>query len=294
MKIALYGRKIERSHLDNYDKLYSKLIQMGIEVLIHHELVEETNKFDQLTLPHWESYKGYKDLDESVDFLISIGGDGTFLNTILMIRDLNIPVIGINTGRLGFLSNTPISEIEQALERLESKEYTIEERNMLSLSSSGDLFGEDNIALNEVSILKRDSASMITIHVELNGDHLNSYWTDGIIISTSTGSTAYSLSCGGPILMPGSGNFVITPIAPHNLNVRPIVIDDNSKLTLRVESRSDKSLVALDSRSVELMNDEILTLQKADFTLSVVHFKDNNFIQSLRHKLNWGLDKRNS
>lgn len=294
MKIALYGRKIEKSHIEDFRQFYQKLLDMRVEVLIHEELVSETEKIEALELPSWKTFKNHQDLNQSINFLISLGGDGTFLNTILLIRDLNIPVIGINTGRLGFLSNVPISDMSEALDKLATSDYSIEKRNMLVLKSENNLFGEENLALNEISILKRDSASMIKIHTELNGSHLNSYWTDGLIISTATGSTAYSLSCGGPILMPGSGNFVITPIAPHNLNVRPIVIDDDSELRLRVESRSEKSLVALDSRSVEVGNDEYLSIKKADFKLHVVQFETNSFIQSLRYKLNWGLDKRNS
>ena len=164
---------------------------------------------------------------------------------------------------------------------------------MLCLESDKKHFGDDNFALNEISILKSDSSSMITIHTELNGTHLNSYWTDGLIISTATGSTAYSLSCGGPIMMPGSGNFVITPIAPHNLNVRPIVIDDDAILKVRVESRAEKNLVAMDSRSEELLNGEILTIQKAAFKIAIVQLKNQSFVNSLRNKLNWGLDQRN-
>lgn len=293
MKIALYGKKIESSHIGDFNRLFKKLEELNAEVLIYEQLIQEANSFAEIQLPKWTKYSKHEELDNSIDFLLSIGGDGTFLNTILLIRDLNIPILGINTGRLGFLSNTPTSEIDFALDSLKNGSYSIEKQNMLSLQSKNELFGEDNIALNEISILKRDSASMITVHVELNGKFLNSYWTDGLIISTATGSTAYSLSCGGPILMPGSGNFVITPIAPHNLNVRPIVIDDESELQLRVESRSDKSLVALDSRSEEILNDEYLTIKKTNYSLSVVQLENNSFIQSLRHKLNWGLDKRN-
>ncbi len=164
---------------------------------------------------------------------------------------------------------------------------------MLCLESDKNHFSDDNFALNEISILKSDSYSMITIHTELNGTHLNSYWTDGLIISTATGSTAYSLSCGGPIMMPGSGNFVITPIAPHNLNVRPIVIDDGAILKVRVESRSEKNLVAMDSRSEDLLNGEVLTIQKAEFKIAIVQLKNQSFVNSLRNKLNWGLDQRN-
>ena len=180
--------------------------------------------------------------------MLSIGGDGTFLDTILLVRDLKIPILGINTGRLGFLSNTPTPEIKSALNDIISGNYSTQERSLLRLESSKNHFGNDNHALNEISILKSDSSSMITIHTELNGTYLNSYWTDGLIISTATGSTAYSLSCGGPIMMPGSGNFVITPIAPHNLNVRPIVIDDDAILKIVVDSRAEKNLVAMDSR----------------------------------------------
>lgn len=293
MKIAIYGKRIDSLYINEFNQLFRKLKQTDCEVLIYEDLVKAASGDERIEKPAWPSFNKYEDLDDQIDFLISLGGDGTFLNTILLIRDLNIPVLGINTGRLGFLSNTPTSEINQAIDALLAGEYTTEERNMLEMQSKKELFGMDNIALNEISILKRDSASMITIHVDLNGSHLNSYWTDGLIISTSTGSTAYSLSCGGPILMPGSGNFVITPIAPHNLNVRPIVIDDRSKLQLRVESRVEKNLVAMDSRSEELSNDEVIHIKKAPYTLSVIQLENNSFIQSLRHKLNWGLDKRN-
>jgi len=234
-------------------------------------------------------------LEESqVDFLISIGGDGTFLDATLFTRDLKIPLIGVNTGRLGFLSNTSTTEIKKALTNLVQGKYSLEKRSLLQLDSKRELFGENNQALNEISIMKRDSSSMITIHVDLDGVHLNSYWTDGLIISTATGSTAYSLSCGGPIIMPGNGNFVITPIAPHNLNVRPIVISDDSKLKISVESRSKNNLVALDSRSEELKDKEVLSIQKAKNKIELVQFQHQSFLNSLRNKLNWGLDKRNS
>ncbi|MAY83669.1 MAG: NAD kinase [Flavobacteriales bacterium] len=294
MKLAVFGKRIEATQIAEFNQLFRKLKKINCEVLIYSELAEEAKQHKDLEPLEWATFSTHKDLDKEIDFLISLGGDGTFLNTILLIRDLDIPVLGINTGRLGFLSNTPTSEIDWAIDCLVSGRYSTEKRNMLSLESESKLFGDDNLALNEISLLKRDSASMIIIHVELNGLHLNSYWTDGLIISTATGSTAYSLSCGGPILMPGSGNFVITPIAPHNLNVRPIVIADDSVLKLKVESRSDTSLVALDSRSKELANDEVLIVQKAQHSLSIVQLEEHSFIQSLRHKLNWGLDKRNS
>jgi len=294
MKLAVYGKRIESNQIAEFNQLFRKLKQIDCEVLIYRQLIEEAQRHPDLEPLEWPTFVSHSDLDDHIDFLISLGGDGTFLNTILLIRDLDIPVLGINTGRLGFLSNTPTSDIDWAIDCLVQGKFSTEKRNMLSLDSDSRLFGKDNLALNEISVLKRDSASMIIIHVELNGLHLNSYWTDGLIISTATGSTAYSLSCGGPILMPGSGNFVITPIAPHNLNVRPIVIADDSILKLKVESRSEKSLVALDSRSMELSNEEELIVRKAAHSLNIVQLEENSFIQSLRHKLNWGLDKRNS
>jgi len=294
MKIAIYGKRIEPKKVDDFKQLFQKLKKSNCEVMIFEALSKEVQQHSALEPVSWPTFSSHQDLKQGIDFLISVGGDGTFLNTILLIRDLNIPVLGINTGRLGFLSNVPTSEIDWAIDCLLAGKYSTETKSMLQLNSETPHFGKDNLALNEVSILKRDSASMIIIHVELNGQHLNSYWTDGLIISTSTGSTAYSLSCGGPILMPGGGNFVITPIAPHNLNVRPIVISDDSILNLKVESRSDKSLIALDSRSVEVANEEEISIQKAPYSLNVIQLDENSFIQSLRNKLNWGLDKRNS
>lgn len=294
MKLALYGKRIEPNQIAEFNQLFRKLKKIDCEVIVYEQLLEQAKQLPEIESLEWSGFSSHKDLNNHIDFLISLGGDGTFLNTILFIRDLDIPVLGINTGRLGFLSNIPTSEIDWAIDCLMDGKFTTESRSMLSLESEDQLFGLDNIALNEVSILKRDSASMIIIHLEVNGQHLNSYWTDGLIISTSTGSTAYSLSCGGPILMPGGGNFVITPIAPHNLNVRPIVISDDSILKLRIESRSDKSLVALDSRSQEVGNEELLRIRKAPHSLNIIQLEENSFIQSLRNKLSWGLDKRNS
>lgn len=295
MKIALYGKKIDNAHVSEIQTLFELLHHNGVKIIVHEYLQSSIEK-QSLTEPDKVSYfKSYSDLKGAeISFLLSIGGDGTFLDTILLVRDLNIPILGINTGRLGFLSNTPTAEIETAIKDLIDGNYTTEDRSLLRLESVKNHFKNNNHALNEISILKSDSSSMITIHTELNGTHLNSYWTDGLIIATATGSTAYSLSCGGPIMMPGSGNFVITPIAPHNLNVRPIVIDDDAILKIRVESRSEKNLVAMDSRSEELLNDEVLTIQKADYKISIVQLQNQSFVTSLRNKLNWGLDHRNS
>ncbi len=269
MIIALYAKSVQHNHENDFRNLFGYLGRVEAKLLVHNNLkkfVEESKLVQNLEFTYFDSYD---DLSNEVDFLLSIGGDGTFLDTITLVRELDIPILGINMGRLGFLSNTATSEMKYAVESLLSGDYTIEKRSLLSLTSETSLFGLDNYALNEISIMKRDSSSMITIHTELDGMHLNSYWTDGLIISTATGSTAYSLSCGGPILMPGSGNFVITPIAPHNLNVRPIVIGDESVLKISVESRVEKSLVALDSRSKELKNQQELIIQKASHKISL-------------------------
>lgn len=294
MKIALYGKNINVEHANSISILINSFSNKQDLVYIHENLKIDLHQHSIFQKEKEANYFcSYQELDNSFDFLVSIGGDGTFLDTILLVRDLEIPILGINTGRLGFLSNTSTTDIEHAIKCLRMGDYHIEKRSLLQMNSPSNIFGEDNFALNEISILKRDSSSMISIDVKLDEEPLNTYWTDGLIISTATGSTAYSLSCGGPILMPGSGNFVITPIAPHNLNVRPMVIDDHSVLKIQVEGRSEKNLVALDSRSKELANFEELSIQKARHTISLVQIDKNNFINSLKTKLNWGLDKRN-
>lgn len=293
MKIALYGKSIGKNYRKDIRKLFKYLTKVGADVLVHEKLIGPIEECEVKELGQIKYFNSYEDLSNDIDFLLSIGGDGTFLDTILLVRDLEIPILGINMGRLGFLSYSPTSEIRDAIEALIKGDFSIEERTLLQLDSKNNLFGRDNYALNEIAIMKKDSSSMITIHTELDGKHLNSYWTDGLIISTATGSTAYSLSCGGPILMPGSGNFVLTPIAPHNLNVRPIVVGDHSVLKISVESRTEKNLVALDSRSKELENELELIIKKAEHKISLVQLHNHSFLQSLRNKLNWGLDKRN-
>jgi NAD+ kinase len=232
-------------------------------------------------------------LGKDVDFMLSIGGDGTFLATLDFIRDSGIPVLGINTGHLGFLANIAQTEINNTIDAILNKQFSIEKRALISVSASNHLFGDLNYGLNELTIFKKDSTSMITIHTYINGDYLNSYFADGLIIATPTGSTAYSLSCGGPLVMPGSQNFVITPIAPHNLNVRPLVISDGNVLTLKVEARSGHYRATLDSRSEVIDSSIELTIKKADFQLNIIKLENQNFFNTIRNKLLWGLDKRN-
>lgn len=225
--------------------------------------------------------------------MLTLGGDGTILGTVDLIRDSGIPVIGINFGRLGFLANVNKNDIAAAIHALINKQFTLDERVLLELESTPTVFKNQNIALNDITIHKRDNAAMITIHAFLNDEFLNSYWGDGIIVSTPTGSTAYSLSCGGPIVFPQSGNFVITPISPHNLNVRPIIISDDHKLTFKIETRSTNYLVSCDSKTETIDTSSVFTIRKAAYGLNLVRLNNESYLSTLRNKLMWGLDARN-
>jgi len=229
--------------------------------------------------------------DNEIDFLCSVGGDGTILETVSIVRDSGIPILAINTGRLGFLAGIGSSEIEEAIMAIEAGQYFLEARSILNLETSSDVF-DFNYALNDFVIHKKETSSMIVVHTYLNGEFLNSYWSDGLIVSTPTGSTGYSLSCGGPIISPKSDSFVITPIAPHNLNVRPIVISDDVVISFEIEGRASSYLASLDSRSQSITNDVHMAVRKADFYLNIIRMNDENFLNTLRNKLNWGYDKR--
>ena len=229
-----------------------------------------------------------------VDLLISFGGDGTFLDTATMIKDSQIPILGINAGRLGFLANITQDDIDQAVLAISTKQYKIDNRTLLQVNNSMELLNKPcQFALNEITLIKKDSSSMLKIHAEINDRFLNTYWADGLIIATPTGSTAYSLSCGGPILTPGSDNFVITPVSPHNLNLRPLVVSDNENITLKAESREGQFLLTMDSQSFTVDNNKSVQLKKAEFTLSLIELEDQNFFKTIRNKLFWGKDSRN-
>jgi NAD+ kinase len=240
-----------------------------------------------------ETFSSYEDLTASIDFLISLGGDGTLLDTVTLVREKNIPVVGINFGRLGFLASIGRDELSDAVKALARRSYIIDKRALIHMDSNLSLFNEVPYALNEFAIHKRDVSPMVKIHTYLNGELLNTYWADGLIVATPTGSTGYSLSCGGPIIFPDACSFVITPIAPHNLNVRPIVVPDSTIISFEIESRSDDIIVALDSRR-EIVNKNVqLAIRRETFMLNLVRLNENNFLQTLRNKLLWGLDKRN-
>ncbi len=292
MKVAIYGRSTKDNISEHIQLLFNKLNEYNTEILIYAPFYEFLKQNVDIK-GSIKTFRSYSDLDGATDYMLSLGGDGTFLETLTYVRSSGIPILGINTGRLGFLANVAKTEINEAIEAMEHKRFSIEKRALLSVTAPNNLFGEVNYALNELTIFKKDSSSMITIHTYINSDYLNSYFADGLIIATPTGSTAYSLSCGGPLVMPGSQNFVITPIAPHNLNVRPLVISDNNVIKLKVEGRSSHYLASLDSRNEIIDSSVELTLKKADFYLHLIKLENQNFFNTIRNKLLWGLDKRN-
>ena len=292
MKIAIYGNPFNPVKAKYVQHLIYKLEENNVPIIIEHQ-------FHDFLIDHVKFKKDVdifdtpKELQENSDILLSIGGDGTLLNTITLIRDSGIPVLGINTGRLGFISSVSTDQIDNAINQLLKKEYTLEERTLLQLDTNNQLFGETNFALNEVTVLKKDTSSMIRIHAFLDDEFLNSYWADGLIVATPTGSTGYSLSCGGPIVVPGTENFIIAPIAPHNLNVRPVIVSEDRVLKLKVEDRDELALVALDSRSSAIDPTLELTIRKADFKVNLIKLHSQSFIATIREKLMWGKDKRN-
>ena len=292
-KIAIFGRVFNTSITPFIETLFNYLESKKIEVVIYREFydyLQDTTKCPK----NLNTFESHLDLPKDIDFLLSLGGDGTMLAAVSVIRDSGIPIAGINLGRLGFLANIPKENIEIALGKILDTQYSLQKRTLLSVESSQkELFGNDNFALNDITVFRYDSSSMITVNVMLDNELLNSYWADGLIIATPTGSTAYSLSCGGPIIMPGSGNFVITPISPHNLNVRPIVISSDMKLTLKIESRTDKYILSCDSKSETLATDIEITIQKAPFEINLIRLQNDSYFGTLREKLLWGIDVRN-
>lgn len=292
MKIAIYARQVNSELYSFIDNLLTELCNKSVEVVVYQPLHNQVKGFNDVHAA-LQTFTSGSQVRNNIDFLFSIGGDGTILDTLALVQNSGTPVLGINTGRLGFLSSVSREDISEAVDSLLRGHFSLDKRTLLRLESSHSLFGEVNYALNELTIHKKDSSSMITINTFLNGEYLNSYWADGLIIATPTGSTGYSLSCGGPIIVPHSDNFVITPIAPHNLNVRPIVVSDKHVVSLEVEGRSQYFLASLDSRSVTIDSSLQLAVRKEDFTMNLVRIGNDNFLSTLRNKLKWGLDTRN-
>jgi NAD+ kinase len=291
MKVAIHGRSFAEEtkyHVQAlFDILKERQIDISFSASFHQFLLQSgVNPYSEKTYPHPH---GAPD----ADFIFSIGGDGTLLESVMQARSRQIPILGINTGRLGFLATVSPAMIQDALGAFFDGQFQIDNRTLVSLLSDTDLFEEYNFALNDFTITKTDTSSMVTIHAYLDGEFLNSYWADGLIVSTPTGSTGYSLSCGGPVVLPTNDVFVITPISPHNLNVRPMIIPDVSQLSFRVESRSNNFLVSLDSRFRIVDETVALTVKKELFKARLVKLKQDNFVETLRTKLHWGLDARN-
>ena len=292
MKVAIYSRVIEYEQQSGVQRLFDELIRQGVQPIIHQPFLETIGS--NFVLPaNVGSFSESKDLDESIEFLISLGGDGTLLDTVSLVRDKNIPVLGINFGRLGFLASIGKEDLVTAVTSLVNRTFVVDKRSLIHLDANKPLFGDVPYGLNEFAIHKTDTSPMIKIHTYLNGEFLNTYWADGLIVSTPTGSTGYSLSCGGPVVFPESASFVITPVAPHNLNVRPIVVPDNNIISFEIEGRAENFICVLDSRK-EIVDKQVqLAVRSEAFTLSLIRLNENNFLQTLRGKLSWGLDRRN-
>jgi len=291
VKIAIYGKKFDDEYIPAIQRLIDFLSKKDVSLYVYEKFFELLDS--KLSLPEGiKTFSDYRGVSGSHS-LISIGGDGTLLNTVRIIRDSGIPILGINTGRLGFLSNVSIDGIEEAMQALISNRFTLDSRTLIKLSSLQREFSAFPYALNEITLLNKGRNSMITVHAHVDDAYMTTYWADGLIVATPTGSTAYSLSCGGPIIMPGSNNFILTPIAPHNLNVRPFVLPDSSKITLKAEGRDPEFLLTLDSKSFNIDQDTTIELTRAPFEINLVTFKGNNFFNTIRNKMNWGVDKRN-
>ena len=292
MRIAIYSRGLEADQQNGIKLLLSELAVYKIEPVIFQDFF---NQFYS-TINFGDKYSTFncsEDLVDDIECIISLGGDGTLLDTVTLVRDTGIPVLGINYGRLGFLASIGKDELHTAVEALVKRTYMLDKRTLLHLDANMPLFDKVPYALNEITIHKKDTSPMIKIHTYLNGEFLNTYWADGLIVATPTGSTGYSLSCNGPVIFPESASFVITPVSPHNLNIRPIIVPDDNIISFEIEGRTDGFLCTLDSRREIVDKDVQLAVKKESFGINLIRLNENNFLQTLRNKLSWGLDKRN-
>lgn len=292
MRIAVYGRQFNDSAaLPFIQQVFDSLSQHEVEIYVHHQLNDYLG--DKISNVSYHVLRNGDQIKGFIDVFLTLGGDGTLLDMVSLIRDSGVPVIGINFGRLGFLASVNKSDIAAAIHAVVNKQFTLDSRGLLSISSEQFVLSDHNFALNDITIHKRDDSAMITTHMFLDGEFLNSYWGDGIIIATATGSTAYSLSCGGPIIFPQSNSIVVTPVSPHNLNVRPIVLPDTCILTFDVECRSSNYLLSCDSGTTVIEKPVKFEVRKADFQLNLIRLSNESYLSTLRNKLLWGLDARN-
>lgn len=292
MLVALYNRTFEQQDVPTLQHIIAMLEQHGLQMVFYKEFYERIQPHINLKYTP-RLFSGKLDLPNNTDMLFSLGGDGTLLDTISFVGGSNIPLIGINLGRLGFLAAIPEEEVEAAILSLVRGSYSVEKRTLLHLDSSVPLFGDAPYALNEFTIHRKDSSSMIKIHTYLNGEFMNTYWADGLVVATPTGSTGYSLSCGGPVVFPQTSSFIITAVAPHNLNTRPVVVPDDNVISFEVEGRTEQFLCTLDSRTEIITSNVQLAVKRESFTISLVRPDEHNFLNTIRQKLYWGIDKRN-
>ncbi len=293
MQVVVFGKKYQEPNQPYVQELFQVLQDVGCTIYIYRPYLEMIQQ--AVALPKtYGLFDGYGDFCvHRIDVVIVLGGDGTMLDAVTHVRSSGVPMLGINLGRLGFLANIEKQHIRDAILKLVQGRYSIVERTMLYLESMPPLFGDLPFALNDFTILKSETSSMVTIHTYVNGGYLNTYWADGIVVATPTGSTAYSLSCGGPIVMPDSGNIVLTPVAPHNLNLRPLVLSDQSVISFEIEGRTDKFVCTLDSRHTIINAQQQLAIRRNDFNVRLVQLEGTSFLRTLREKLTWGADMRN-
>lgn len=294
MKIAIYGQYYQNSTEPIIKDIFDFFNKNNVEIIIENNFLKVLFE-KKIIQKEYKTFESHTELDPSFDMLVSIGGDGTILKAATLVRDSGIPILGINAGRLGFLATVQKENIAEFMQFIIDKKYTISKRTLLSLSCSpeNEAIQELNFAMNEISVSRKDTTSMITIETYLNNEYLNSYWADGLIIATPTGSTGYSMSCGGPILTPDVQSLVLTPIAPHNLNARPLVVTDETEIRLKISGRDDHYLVSLDSRIISVKNETILIIKKTPFQINMVEIPKETFLKTLRTKLFWGEDRRN-
>ena len=291
MTIAVYARSTKDNDPKYIEQIYSFLKNEKIELIVHDPYYNYLKSGSNFNLK-LNTFANSEELIDKANYVISLGGDGTMLETLALVRKSGLPVLGVNTGRLGFLASVNKTELKKAIKKLVKEKFTIDKRELIEITGCNNCFEGVNYALNEFTIHKKDSSAMISIDTYIEGVFLNSYFADGLIVSTSTGSTAYSLSCGGPIMIPDAESFILTPIAPHNLNVRPIVISNNKQISFKVEGRSDSFNISLDSRSAQIPANTELKVKKADFKFNLINLEGQHFFKTLRDKMMWGIDKR--
>ena len=293
MKVAVFGRFYNKTTSRSVETLFKYLLKKDIDAYIETEFYNLIKT--EAPNANYSAFKTFDILDKSFDLLVSVGGDGTILRATTFVRDINIPIIGINTGRLGFLATIQVDDIENAIQNIIDGKYKISERSLLSVETipNNKDISSLNFAINEIAVSRKNTTSMITVETYLDGEYLTTYWSDGLIVSTPTGSTGYSLSCGGPVITPDAKSFVLTPIAPHNLSARPLVIPDSTEIQLKVDGREESHLISLDSRIATLENGTIIKIKKAPFKIKMVDLLNESFLDTLRKKMLWGEDRRN-